>query len=90
MAKVKGLKVTGFNWSRSALKDKKSLPKQVQLDLIELQKEMCAGYYTPSRNLKPRKGRRKNQTKLWQARLPGSFRVTFMYINGVATFDVVV
>jgi hypothetical protein len=86
MPNVKGPKATTFEWTRIADKAEKLLPQSIHADFIELRKEMCAGSYPPGRNIKTRKGNKKNQPKIWQAKLSGSYRVTFTFKKGTATF----
>ena len=89
MPHKKGPKDKEFQWTRAADQDEKALPQHLQDDFKELKKEMCAGEYAAGRDLKQRKGAKKNKPKLWQARLSRSYRVTFTFEKkkGLATFQ---
>lgn len=87
MAHTKGPKVSNFEWTKAADRDEELLSEKIHKDFIELKKEMCTGQYTPGRDLKKRKGTKKNMPPIWQARLSQSYRVTFTFKDGLATFQ---
>lgn len=87
MPRKRGPKVAQFQWTKAADRDEKGLPSHIHEEFIELKKEMCSGLYPPGRDLKLRKGTKKNKPKIWQVRLSQSYRVTFTFEDGVATFQ---
>lgn len=80
-----GPQVTEFLETRAFKRAFKKLPAEIVDEYKGLVKEMIAGRYTPGRDLKPRQGTKKNQPKVWQARLNLDYRVTFTFKKGLAT-----
>jgi len=81
----RGPKVKSFQRTKAFDRAFRKLPDHVKDEFKQLAAEMASGEYLPSRDLKTRKGSRKNQRKEWQARLSKSHRVTFCIDSGVAT-----
>jgi mRNA-degrading endonuclease RelE of RelBE toxin-antitoxin system len=87
MANRKGPVVKQVRFTRPAQKDRADLPPANLASFKGLLQEMKTGQYGTGRDLKQRQGTGKNKPKVWQARIGQGYRVTFIFKDGIATFQ---
>ena len=71
------IRIGKFKHTQSFKKDIKRLPSTVQAHAKACVRDLLSNPIPPSRQLKKRKGKRKNGPDIWQARVTRDVRLTF-------------